>query len=100
MYDKINGKKSNIRIIDPLSFIPKEQLDKIWDMCNSDITITIIDFPLVFGTQEFTVTFDEPYYQPEFFDPCYNCGNNPKNNPHASGNCCCSLPSKNITYEI
>ena len=33
-----------------------------------------------------------------YYDPCYNCGNNPKNNPHASGFCNCSLPSKNITY--
>lgn len=25
-------------------------------------------------------------------DPCVNCSNNPKNNPYASGSCCCSLP--------
>lgn len=97
MYDKINGIKTNINIINPLSFISKEQLDKLWEMCTPNIDVTI-DFPLVFGTQEFTVTFDEPYYQPNFFDPCANCGNNPKNNINASGNCCCSLPSKNITY--
>ena len=48
-----------------------------------------IQFPLIFG---------EPYYQPEFFDPRYNSGNNPKNNSYASGFCNCSLPSRNITY--
>ena len=26
------------------------------------------------------------------YDPCATCGNNPKNNPHASGICCCALP--------
>ena len=93
MYDKINGTKSNIRIIEPLSVISKEQLDKLWKMCAPKIN-TEIDFPLIFGVQG----FNEPYYQPEFFDPCYNCGNNPKNNLTASGNCCCSLPSRNITY--
>ena len=97
MYDKINGKKSNTRIIDPLSFIPKDQIDNLWKMCTPDTDITI-DSPLIFGTQEFTITFEESYYQPKFFDPCYNCRNNPKNNPNASGNCCCSLPSRNITY--
>ena len=25
-------------------------------------------------------------------DPCANCQNNPKNNPAASGVCCCALP--------
>lgn len=25
-------------------------------------------------------------------DPCMNCQNNPKNNPAASGVCCCALP--------
>lgn len=25
-------------------------------------------------------------------DPCKNCPNNPKNNPNASGICCCALP--------
>lgn len=29
---------------------------------------------------------------PTYYDPCYNCSNNPKNNPAASGVCCCSLP--------
>lgn len=97
MLNKVNGTKSNIRIIDPLSTISKERLDKLWKMCTPDTDI-IIDFPLIFGTQEFTITFEEPYYQPKFFDPCSNCINNPKNNPNASGNCCCSLPSRNITY--
>lgn len=32
-------------------------------------------------------------------DPCENCTNNPKNNPNASGFCCCALPSmKNVVY--
>ena len=26
------------------------------------------------------------------YDPCTNCSNNPKNNPNASGICCCALP--------
>ena len=26
-------------------------------------------------------------------DPCENCPNNPKNNPHSSGFCNCALPS-------
>ena len=90
MLDKINGKKSSVRIIDPLSFISQEQIDRIWESVKPKINIEIqIEFPLILG---------EPYYQPEFFDPCYNCSNNPKNNPYASGFCNCSLPSKNITY--
>ena len=32
-----------------------------------------------------------------YYDPCYNCRNNPKNNPYASGFCNCSLPN-NINY--
>lgn len=31
-------------------------------------------------------------------DPCENCPNNPKNNPYASGVCCCSLASQYIIY--
>ena len=27
-----------------------------------------------------------------YYDPCANCNNNPKNNPNASGFCCCALP--------
>ena len=27
-----------------------------------------------------------------YYDPCENCSNNPKNNPNASGVCCCALP--------
>ena len=27
-----------------------------------------------------------------YYNPCENCMNNPKNNPNASGICCCSLP--------
>ena len=27
-----------------------------------------------------------------YFDTCANCNNNPKNNPNASGVCCCALP--------
>ena len=88
MYDKINGKKSTILIIDPYQKLSQEQINKIWEICKPIANIEP-SFPLVFG---------EPYYQPDFFDPCYNCGNNPKNNPNASGNCWCSLPSKNITY--
>lgn len=30
-------------------------------------------------------------------DPCENCPNNPKNNPHASGICNCVLPYMNNT---
>ena len=26
-------------------------------------------------------------------DPCAFCNNNPKNNPYASGICCCALPA-------
>ena len=90
MYDKINGTKSNIKIIDPLSFISQDQIDRIWKSVEPKINIEIqIEFPIILG---------EPWYQPEFFDPCYNCGNNPKNNPYASGFCNCSLPSRNITY--
>ena len=88
MYDKINGKKPTILIIDPYQKLSQEQINKIWEICKPIANIEP-SFPLVFG---------EPYYQPDFFDPCYNCGNNPKNNPNVSGNCCCSLPSKNITY--
>ena len=30
---------------------------------------------------------------PDLYDnPCARCSNNPMNNPHASGSCCCSLP--------
>ena len=90
MLDKINGTKSNIKIIDPLSFISQDQIDRIWKSVEPKINIEIqIEFPIILG---------EPYYQPEFFDPCYNCGNNPKNNPYASGICYCSLPSRSITY--
>ena len=88
MYDKINGKKPTILIIDSYQKLSQEQINKIWEICKPIANIEP-SFPLVFG---------EPCYQPDFFDPCYNCGNNPKNNPNASGNCCCSLPSKNITY--
>ena len=88
MLDKINGKKSSVRIIGPLSFISQGQIDRIWKSVEPKINIEI-QFPLIFG---------EPYYQPEFFDPRYNSGNNPKNNSYASGFCNCSLPSKNITY--
>lgn len=28
----------------------------------------------------------------DFYDPCANCNNNPKNNPNASGFCNCVLP--------
>lgn len=28
----------------------------------------------------------------DFYDPCANCNNNPKNNPNANGPCCCALP--------
>lgn len=90
MYDKINGTKSNIKIIDPLSFISQDQIDRIWKSVEPKI---IIEKEI-----EFTIILGEPWYQPEFFDPCYNCGNNPKNNPYASGFCNCSLPSRNITY--
>lgn len=35
-----------------------------------------------------------------YFDPCANCINNPKNNPSASGMCCCSLPDMyNVRYD-
>ena len=27
---------------------------------------------------------------------CQNCPNNPKNNPYASGICCCSLPDQEM----
>jgi hypothetical protein len=37
--------------------------------------------------------------QLNYNNPCANCGNNPANNPNASGFCCCSLPSMmNIRY--
>jgi hypothetical protein len=29
---------------------------------------------------------------PDYNDPCAGCSNNPKNNPHASGICGCTLP--------
>lgn len=34
-------------------------------------------------------------FKPRFgtVDPCENCPNNPKNNPHSSGFCNCALPS-------
>ena len=86
MCDKINGKKPTIMIIDPYQKLSQEQINKIWEICKPIANIEP-SFPLFFGTS-----------QPDFFDPCYNCGNNPKNNPNASGNCCCSLPSRNITY--
>ena len=28
----------------------------------------------------------------DFYDPCANCSNTIKNNPNASGICCCALP--------
>lgn len=88
MLDKINGKKPTILIIDPDQRLSQEQLDKIWELCKPIANIEP-DYPLLFGTKD---------YQPEYVDPCYNCGNNPKNNPSASGFCNCSLPSRNITY--
>ena len=35
-----------------------------------------------------------PENQP-YNDPCAGCSNSPKNNPNASGFCCCSLPYMN-----
>ena len=35
-----------------------------------------------------------PENQP-YHDPCAGCSNNPRNNPHASGMCNCSLPYMN-----
>ena len=61
MLDKINGKKSTVRIIDHLSFIPKDQIDRLWESIRPKINIEIqIEFPIILG---------EPWYQPEFFDP-------------------------------
>ena len=85
MLDKINGTKPVYSLITE-SKISKEQLDKILEMCTPIVNIEP-DYPLLFGTR-----------QPDYIDHCLNCRNNPKNNPNASGNCCCSLPSKNITY--
>ena len=34
-----------------------------------------------------TIDIPDPYD-----NPCTRCMNNPMNNPHASGTCCCSLP--------
>ena len=48
--------------------------------------------------KKITIEFDEdwqaPYnlVQPQGYDPCENCWNNPKNNPSASGICNCALP--------
>ena len=86
MLDKINGTKPTILIIDPDQKLSQEQIDKIWEICKPIANIEP-SYPLLFGTR-----------QPDYIDPCLNCGNNPKNNPNASGNCCCSLPSNNITY--
>ena len=86
MLDKINGTKPTILIIDPDQKLTQEQIDKIWEMCKPIANIEP-SYPLLFGTR-----------QPDYIDPCYNCGNNPKNNPYASGFCNCSLPSRNITY--
>lgn len=54
--------------------------------------IEIIYMPLI----KITPLYDEIYARPGF-DPCRNCNNNPRNNPHASGICHCVLPSM---YEI
>ena len=35
-------------------------------------------------------TFNAP------FKCCQNCKNNPRNNPYASGVCCCSLPDQEM----
>lgn len=32
-------------------------------------------------------------YNPDTYDPCEFCDNNPKNNPLASGFCSCALPA-------
>lgn len=71
------------------------------------ITITVKEEDY-FDPQKITITINNPvrnnwlydtYYDLNGYnDPCYYCGNNPKNNPNASGFCNCSLPSKNITY--
>ena len=50
--------------------------------------IGIIYVPLT----KITPLYDEIYAQ-SLFDPCRNCNNNPRNNPHASGICHCVLPS-------
>ena len=50
--------------------------------------IGIIYVPLI----KITPLYDEIYAWPQF-DPCRNCNNNPRNNPHASGICHCALPS-------
>ena len=49
------------------------------------------------------VTVPVPVYAPAYpsyyDDPCRFCSNNPMNNPHASGFCCCALPAmRNVIY--
>lgn len=54
------------------------------------ITITIEDDGTVQG-----LNFPEydGYPARQYNDPCEFCQNNPRNNPHASGFCCCALPA-------
>ena len=53
--------------------------------------------------KKITITIEEdentdvsyPYWngRQQYNDPCEHCSNNPKNNPYASGICCCALPA-------
>lgn len=37
--------------------------------------------------------YHTPFHLPKC---CWNCSNNPMNNPYASGVCCCSLPDQEM----
>ena len=57
------------------------------------ITITIEDYSDYFKCNTISTNRYSQY------NPCENCSNNPKNNPNASGFCCCALPAmNNVVY--
>ena len=73
-------------------------IDDDWSYEPSITTSTKNEIPAIVYVPLIKITplYDEIYARPQF-DPCRNCNNNPRNNPHASGICHCALPSM---YEI
>ena len=73
-------------------------IDDDWSYEPSITTSTKTEIPAIVYMPLIKITpiYDEIYARPQF-DPCRNCSNNPRNNPHASGICHCALPSM---YEI
>lgn len=69
-------------------------IDDDWSYEPSITTSTKNEIPAIVYVPLIKITplYDEIYARPQF-DPCRNCNNNPRNNPHASGICHCALPS-------